>query len=87
MTSIDDGDLDAELLLADGGAALRLAFGDEDTAVTGEAAARCGEHLTGDYEFVELSGVGHWIPEQAADLLAAAIVSRVDGAHGGGGSR
>ncbi|WP_216908770.1 alpha/beta fold hydrolase [Nocardia noduli] len=133
MTSIDDGSLDAELLLADGGAALRLAFGDavpaaladrhiavlsepgamtaalnwyrargsdwakvpavsvpttfvwgdEDMAVTREAAARCGDFLTGDYEFVRLGGIGHWIPEQAAEALASAILSRIGGAHGG----
>ena len=133
MTSIDDGSIDATLLLAEGGAALRLAFGDavpaaladrhiavlsepgamtaalnwyrakgsdwervpavsvpttfvwgeEDMAVTREAAQRCGDFLTGDYEFVPLTGIGHWIPEQAAEALAATILSRIDGARSG----
>jgi hypothetical protein len=33
--------------------------------------------VTGDYAMVELPGVTHWIPEQAPDQLAAAILDRI----------
>jgi len=36
--------------------------------------------VTGDYRFVELPGVTHWIPEQAPDQLAAAILDRIESA-------
>jgi hypothetical protein len=40
---------------------------------------RCGEFVNADFSFVELTGVSHWIPEQAPEVLAGAILARVEG--------
>lgn len=47
-----------------------------DVAIGRVAAERCAQYVEGDYRFVELDGVSHWIPEQAPDELAEAILSR-----------
>jgi pimeloyl-ACP methyl ester carboxylesterase len=52
-------------------------WSDGDVAIGGTAATACAEFVTGDYRFVELPGVTHWIPEQAPDQLAAAILDRI----------
>ncbi|MBM7805725.1 pimeloyl-ACP methyl ester carboxylesterase [Geodermatophilus bullaregiensis] len=52
-------------------------WSDADVAIGRTAAEACAAHVTGDYRFVELPGVSHWIPEQAPDALAAAILDRV----------
>ncbi len=52
-------------------------WSDHDMAIGRVAAEGCAAHVTGDYRFVELAGVSHWIPEQAPDQLAAAILDRV----------
>ena len=41
------------------------------------AAEACGEYVTGDYRFVELRGVSHWIPEEPPEELARAILDRI----------
>src|SRR5919205_58795 len=52
-------------------------WSDGDVAIGRVAAEGCAAHVTGDFRFVELPGVTHWIPEQAPDQLAAAILDRV----------
>jgi pimeloyl-ACP methyl ester carboxylesterase len=52
-------------------------WSDGDVAIGRSAAEGCARFVTGDYRFVELSGVTHWIPEQAPDALAAAILDRL----------
>ncbi|MGY1726691.1 alpha/beta fold hydrolase [Geodermatophilus sp. SYSU D01062] len=52
-------------------------WSDADIAIGRIAAEGCGEFVAGDYRFVELPGVSHWIPEQAPDQLAAAILDRI----------
>lgn len=52
-------------------------WSDGDIAVSRAAAAGCAEHVVGDYRYVELPEVSHWIPEQAPDLLAALVLERV----------
>jgi pimeloyl-ACP methyl ester carboxylesterase len=52
-------------------------WSDGDVAIGRTAAEACANYVTGDYRFVELPGVTHWIPEQAPDQLAAAILDRV----------
>ncbi|WP_104524642.1 alpha/beta fold hydrolase [Blastococcus atacamensis] len=52
-------------------------WSDEDAAIGRTAAQACEEFVTGDYRFVELPGITHWIPEQAPEQLAAAILDRV----------
>lgn len=52
-------------------------WSDGDVAIGRTAAEACAEFVTGDYRFVELPGVTHWVPEQAPEPLAAAILDRV----------
>jgi len=52
-------------------------WSDADVAIGRTAAEACAIYVTGDYRFVELPGVTHWIPEQAPKQLATAILDRV----------
>ena len=52
-------------------------WSDADVAIGRTAALACEEFVTGDYRFVELPGITHWVPEQAPEQLAAAILDRV----------
>ncbi|RBY74381.1 alpha/beta hydrolase [Geodermatophilus sp. TF02-6] len=52
-------------------------WSDGDVAVGRTAAEGCADCVTGDYRFVELAGVSHWIPEQAPDRLAVAVLDRI----------
>jgi pimeloyl-ACP methyl ester carboxylesterase len=52
-------------------------WSDGDMAIGRTAAEACARHVTGDFRFVELPGVTHWIPEQAPERLAAAILDRI----------
>jgi len=54
-------------------------WSDGDWAIGRASAESCGEHVTGSYRFVELTGISHWIPEQAPADLADAILERVRG--------
>lgn len=52
-------------------------WGNEDAAVGRFAAEACGEFVDGDYRFVELDGVSHWVPEEAPERVATEIVANV----------
>ena len=52
-------------------------WSDGDWAIGRTSAEAAGEHVTGPYEFIELTGISHWIPEEAPADLAAAILQRV----------
>ncbi|RBY86504.1 alpha/beta fold hydrolase [Blastococcus sp. TF02A-30] len=52
-------------------------WSDGDVAIGRMAAEACAEFVPGDYRFVQLPGVTHWIPEQAPEQLAAAILDRI----------
>ena len=52
-------------------------WSDGDVAIGRTAAEGCAAHVTADYRFVELAGVSHWIPEQAPEDLARAILDRI----------
>jgi pimeloyl-ACP methyl ester carboxylesterase len=52
-------------------------WSDADVAIGRTAAEACAQFVTGDYRFVALPDVTHWIPEQAPEQLAAAILDRV----------
>ncbi|MFC4017792.1 alpha/beta fold hydrolase [Micromonospora sp. GCM10011542] len=54
-------------------------WSDRDIAIGRTAAEACAAHVTGDYRFVELHGVTHWIPDAAPAPLAEAILARVSG--------
>jgi pimeloyl-ACP methyl ester carboxylesterase len=51
-------------------------WSDQDQAIGPAAAERCGDFVDADFRFVELAGVSHWIPEQAPEALAEAILAR-----------
>ncbi|MGY1637765.1 alpha/beta fold hydrolase [Geodermatophilus sp. SYSU D00742] len=52
-------------------------WSDGDVAIGRSAAGGCADCVVGDYRFVELTGVSHWIPEQAPEALAGAVLDRV----------
>ena len=52
-------------------------WSDGDVAVGRTAAEACADQVTGDYRFVELSGITHWVPEQAPEQLARAVLDRI----------
>ncbi|WP_264888386.1 alpha/beta fold hydrolase [Dietzia sp. NCCP-2495] len=54
-------------------------WSDDDPALGRGGAALTERFVDGDYRFVELSGVSHWIPEERPVELASAISRRVLG--------
>src|SRR5687767_1992891 len=52
-------------------------WSDGDVAIGRTAAEACANYVTGDYRFVQLPGITHWIPEQAPEQLASAILDRI----------
>ncbi|MET8123870.1 alpha/beta fold hydrolase [Micromonospora sp. NPDC005291] len=54
-------------------------WSDRDVAIGRTAAEACAANVTGDYRFVQLTGVSHWIPDAAPGLLAEAILARAGG--------
>ena len=52
-------------------------WSDDDVAIGRRAAEGCAEHVAGDYRFVELAGISHWVPEQAPEQLAVAVLDRI----------
>lgn len=52
-------------------------WSDGDAAVGAVAAKACAGQVTGDYEFVSLTGVSHWIPDEEPHALAQAVLARV----------
>lgn len=51
-------------------------WGNRDPFLGRTAAELTSEHVTGDYEFVELNA-GHWLPETRDEQAASAIVRRI----------
>jgi pimeloyl-ACP methyl ester carboxylesterase len=52
-------------------------WSDGDLAVGRTAAEACHRHASGDYEFVELPGMSHWIPDQDPSRLAGIVLTRI----------
>jgi pimeloyl-ACP methyl ester carboxylesterase len=52
-------------------------WSDGDIAVGRTTAEACAAHVTGDYRFVTLSGVTHWIPDEAPAAVAEAVLARI----------
>jgi pimeloyl-ACP methyl ester carboxylesterase len=50
-------------------------WGDRDGAVSPTAARLCAGWVTGDYRFVALEDRGHWLPEEAPQETADAIIA------------
>jgi pimeloyl-ACP methyl ester carboxylesterase len=58
-------------------------WSDGDMALGRRMADLTEEHVNGPYEFVELAGASHWIPEERPAELAEAIISRARSAATG----
>lgn len=54
-------------------------WGEDDPALGREAAERTRAHVTGPYTFVPLPGVGHWVPEAAADEVVSHLLAHLAG--------
>lgn len=54
-------------------------WSDQDIAIAREGVDGTERWVDAPYELVVLEGVSHWIPTQAPDALAAAILARVTG--------
>lgn len=54
-----------------------MVWSDQDIALSRWGAEHAGDWVDGPYRFVELGGVSHWIPTQAPEALAEAILHRV----------
>ncbi|WP_328652563.1 alpha/beta fold hydrolase [Micromonospora sp. NBC_00330] len=54
-------------------------WSDRDVAIGRTAAEACAQNVTGDYRFVQLPAVSHWIPDAAPAPLAEAILARAGG--------
>jgi pimeloyl-ACP methyl ester carboxylesterase len=52
-------------------------WSDGDVAFGRTAAENSAAHVTADYRFVSVPGVGHFIPDEAPDVVAAAILDRI----------
>ncbi len=68
------GDLDGEVTVP-----TTLVWSDEDVAIGRWSVDRTAEYVAAPYELVVLAGVSHWIPTEAPDALADAILTRVRG--------
>lgn len=52
-------------------------WGDRDPAFGRAASEKTAEFVDSDYMFTILPGVGHWVPENAPELLAQAILPHI----------
>ncbi|MEU7871020.1 alpha/beta fold hydrolase [Dactylosporangium sp. NPDC049140] len=57
-------------------------WSDGDVAIGPTAARACASYVAGDYRFVPLAGISHWIPDEAPAEVAAAIVGIVNATRG-----
>jgi pimeloyl-ACP methyl ester carboxylesterase len=56
-------------------------WGTRDFALGREAAEKSADFVSGPYEFVEVPGAGHWLPEVNADEVVEAVLRRVRSVH------
>ena len=52
-------------------------WGESDIAIGIAAARSCGAYVDGDYRFVPLIGVSHWIADEAPGALTEAILEQI----------
>jgi pimeloyl-ACP methyl ester carboxylesterase len=52
-------------------------WSDQDPAIGPEGAYATERHVTGPYRFVVLEGIGHWIPETAAERFSAELLAHL----------
>ena len=60
-------------------------WSDGDQALARRGAELTAEYVEGPYELRVLEGVSHWIPLKAPELLAGAVLERLNGPGGGPG--
>ncbi len=53
-------------------------WSDEDPAIGPAGPHATADHVTGPYRFVVLEGIGHWIPELAADDFTRELLDHLD---------
>jgi pimeloyl-ACP methyl ester carboxylesterase len=53
-------------------------WSDHDVALDRRPAERTRDFVDGDFTFVELTGVSHWIPDERPDELAEAVLAHLD---------
>jgi pimeloyl-ACP methyl ester carboxylesterase len=58
------------------GVPVTFIWGNQDPAIGRIAAEACADFVTGDYRFVELDGVSHWVPDQSPDVVASEVLAR-----------
>jgi pimeloyl-ACP methyl ester carboxylesterase len=51
-------------------------WGNQDPSMGRIAAEGCRAFATGDYRFVELDGVSHWVPDEQPDVVASEVLER-----------
>jgi pimeloyl-ACP methyl ester carboxylesterase len=51
-------------------------WSDGDIAIGRTAATACAQHVTGEYRFVPLLGVSHWIPDEAPQKVVDEVLLR-----------
>ena len=52
-------------------------WSDQDPSLGRDAAEATAALVTGEYRFEVLEGVGHWIPEQAADRFTPLLLEHL----------
>jgi len=52
-------------------------YGVDDFALDRRAADPTGRHVTGPYRFEPLEGVGHWIPEEHAEVATPILLEHL----------
>jgi pimeloyl-ACP methyl ester carboxylesterase len=48
-----------------------------DPAVAPATTHRCSDFVNGPYRFETLEGIGHWVPEQAANQVTALLIQHL----------
>ncbi|MET3859860.1 pimeloyl-ACP methyl ester carboxylesterase [Dietzia sp. 2505] len=52
-------------------------WGEDDPAIGRSGAEATASRMAGEYRFVPLAGMGHWLPEQAPEVVAAEVLDRI----------
>jgi pimeloyl-ACP methyl ester carboxylesterase len=52
-------------------------WSDKDPVVGLTAALRTADWVEADYQLVAFRGIGHWVPEEAPQALADAVLARI----------
>jgi pimeloyl-ACP methyl ester carboxylesterase len=53
----------------------RFVWSDGDAALTRQSTVHAQAEVSGPYEFIELAGVSHWIPDEVPDQLAEIVAA------------